>query len=230
MSLHYSHYLLAHGNIDFPLVSRTLNNLDPAAAFAPLQPLHDTDIEGHLRHAHEQTIISAIEEGRRSTVDTFYRTLESNMRKDWEKQKELVFEELGRHAPSASTSNSIAPTSGLRKSLGRDTGFGEVSSSPSRHMQTGVSQLQLHPKMMRYGLVTQKLNNYRKQDIPFGIINAYMDASIGGSAANDTVSSQMHFTSMKYSFHRLTHCYYSGPLSLLRPGDFSHTSLKKETS
>jgi nuclear pore complex protein Nup93 len=119
----------------------------------------------------------------------FYRTLESNMRKDWEKQKELVFEELGRHAPSASTSTSIVSApAGLRKSLGRDAGFGDISSSPSRYSQPGGSQLQMHPKMMRYGIVTQKLNNYRKQDIPFGVVNAYMEASTGGSSGNDTVS------------------------------------------
>lgn len=170
-------------------MSRTLNTLDPAAAFAPLQPLHDTDIEGHLRHAHEQTIISAIEEGRRSTVDMFYRNLETNMRKEWEKQKELVFEELGRHAPAASTSTSLVQSSSaLTKGIGRDTGYGDLSSSPVRHAQSGSSQLQMHPRMMRYGIVTQKLNDHRKQDIPFGIVDAYAEASTGGSATSDTVS------------------------------------------
>lgn len=166
-------------------MSRTLNTLDPASAFAPLQPLHDTDIEGHLRHAHEQTIISAIEEGRRSTVDQFYRTLEANMRKDWEKEKELVFEELGRHAPAASTSSGIVAASGtLKRSLGRNVGFGETSASPIRQSAAGPSQLQNQPKMMRYSSVTHKLNNYRKQSIPFGVVNAYLEATLGGSAGD----------------------------------------------
>lgn len=197
------------------MVSRTLNTLDPASAFAPLQPLHDTDIEGHLRHAHEQTIISAIEEGRRATVRNFYKTLEVNMRKDWERQKELVFEELGRHAPSYGNSGStagnlIASTStsalvnssssnGRRGGLGsREDGFGESSSSPSSRGgyqqgqgqgqgQTAGSQLQMHTRMMRYDRTTRKLNEYRKQNIPLGVVNAYMEASIGGSSSSDNV-------------------------------------------
>lgn len=207
-----SHYLLAHGNIDFPLVSRTLNTLDPASAFAPLQPLHDTDIEGHLRHAHEQTIISAIEEGRRSTVRSFYKTMETNMRKDWERQKEQVFEELGRHsaATSAAGSSSSSGTMALstsrssplmgRRSLGpasgsgREAGFGESSSasaaSPARQQHTPGSQLQMHTRMMRYDRATRRINEYRKQGIPIGVANVYAEAGTGGpsAASSDNVS------------------------------------------
>lgn len=214
----HRHYLLSHGNIDFPMVSRALNTLDPASAFAPLQPLHDSDIEGHLRHAHEQTIISAIEEGRRATVRNFYKTLELSMRKDWERQKEAVFEELGRHAPSSSSSSSnaggalVASTSsssgiggtggasgsgsgsGRRSLGGRDAGFGETS-SPARQNgtlpqgQSAGSQLQMHTRMMRYDRTTRKLNEYRKQGIPLAIVNAYSEASLGGSgSASDSVS------------------------------------------
>lgn len=59
--------------------------------------------QGYLRHTHEQTIISSIEEGRRATTSDFYRNLDSQMRKDWERQKEKLFEELGRHQASGST-------------------------------------------------------------------------------------------------------------------------------
>lgn len=196
-----SHYLLSHGKVDFPLVSRTLNNLDPAAAFAPLQPLHDTDIEGHLRHAHEQTIISAIEEGRRATNRNFYKTLENNMRKDWERQKELVFEELGRHAPSSSSSAVAGPSgslvgssSGGRRSLSsREHGFGESTSSPSRQtISTPGSQLQMHTRMMRYDRATRRLNEYRKQGTPLGIVSVYSEASVGGSSSSDSVSGHLH--------------------------------------
>ncbi len=50
---------------------------------------------GYLRHAHEQTLISTIEEGRRETQEDFYRMLEERTRRDWEAKKKRVFEELG---------------------------------------------------------------------------------------------------------------------------------------
>lgn len=170
-------------------MSRTLNILDPASAFAPLQPLHDTDIEGFTKHAHEQTIISAIEEGRRATVDNFYKTLEMNMRKDWERQKELVFEELGRHSANAvaSTSTSaLSRTGGRRSTGGREPGFGDVS-APVSLPHTAGSQLQMHSRMMRYDTATRKLNEYRKQGFAVGIISAYGEAGASGAGSNDSV-------------------------------------------
>ena len=69
--------------------------MNASSTFQPLQPLHDTDVAGYLRHAHEQTLISTIEEGRRETQEEFYRVLEERGRRDWEARKRRVFEELG---------------------------------------------------------------------------------------------------------------------------------------
>jgi nuclear pore complex protein Nup93 len=60
-----------------------------------LQPLQDTDVAGYLRIAHEQNLISTIEEARRETQEEFYRVLEERSQKDWEAKKKRVFEELG---------------------------------------------------------------------------------------------------------------------------------------
>lgn len=70
--------------------------------FSPLQPLQDTNVAGYLRHAHEQNLISTIEEGRRETQEDFYRLLEDRSRKDWEAKKRRVFEELGGRSSSDS--------------------------------------------------------------------------------------------------------------------------------
>ncbi|KAG6871269.1 hypothetical protein C0993_003568, partial [Termitomyces sp. T159_Od127] len=58
-------------------------------------PLQDTDVAGYLRHAHEQNLISTIEEGRKETQEEFYRALEDRSQRDWEAKKKRVFEELG---------------------------------------------------------------------------------------------------------------------------------------
>lgn len=50
---------------------------------------------GYLRHAHEQNLISTVEEGRKETQEEFYRVLEERSQRDWEAKKRRVFEELG---------------------------------------------------------------------------------------------------------------------------------------
>lgn len=90
-----SNYLLAQAHVDAPALASSIANLNPSTTFSPLQPLQDTDVAGYLRHAHEQNLISTIEEGRRETQEEFYRALEEHGRRDWEAKKKRVFEELG---------------------------------------------------------------------------------------------------------------------------------------
>jgi nuclear pore complex protein Nup93 len=71
--------------------------------------------QGYIRHTHEQAIISAIEEGRRATTADFYRNLDTKMRRDWEKQKDKLFEELGRHQPAAGPSTESTSSSSSRR-------------------------------------------------------------------------------------------------------------------
>lgn len=91
----HRNYLLAQAHVNAPALATSIANLNTATTFSPLQPLQDTDITGYLRHAHEQNLISTIEEGRRETQEEFYRTLEDHGRREWEAKKKRVFEELG---------------------------------------------------------------------------------------------------------------------------------------
>jgi nuclear pore complex protein Nup93 len=93
--IRFSNYLLAKANVDAPTLGTAIAALNTAHTFAPLNPLHDTDVAGYLRHAHEQSLISSIEEGRRETGAEFYRLLDDRVRKDWEARKKKIFEELG---------------------------------------------------------------------------------------------------------------------------------------
>jgi hypothetical protein len=88
-------YLLAQAQVDAGTLANNIAALNTATTFAPLQPLHDTDVAGFLRHAHEQSIISTIEEGRRETLLEFRRVLDERVRRDWEARKKKIFEELG---------------------------------------------------------------------------------------------------------------------------------------
>jgi nuclear pore complex protein Nup93 len=102
--LRVSNYLLAQARVDANALSTSIAHLNTNTTFSPLQPLQDTDVSGYLRHAHEQNLISLIEEGRRETLDEFYRVHEERSRKDWEAKKKRVFEELGGRVASENKS------------------------------------------------------------------------------------------------------------------------------
>ena len=87
--------MLAQAHVDAPALANAIAHLNTSTTFSPLRPLQDTDVAGYLRHAHEQNIISTIEEARRETQEDFYRILEERSRKDWDARKKRVFEELG---------------------------------------------------------------------------------------------------------------------------------------
>lgn len=91
----YSNYLLAQAHVDASALSSSIAHLNTSTTFSPLQSLQDTDVAGYLRHAHEQNLISTIEESRKETQEDFYRVLEERSRRDWEARKKRVFEELG---------------------------------------------------------------------------------------------------------------------------------------
>ncbi|GAA5897343.1 linker nucleoporin NIC96 [Sporobolomyces salmoneus] len=176
-------YILASGGVNADQLSSHINQLaSPSVTFEPLLPLSDTDIEGYLKHTHEQTIISAIEEGRRATQADFYRRLEANSRNNWEKQKEKLFEELGRHQINTNETPAAKKHKGASKDFERG--------SPSTPQLGANSSLQMHSKMMRYDLVIRKLNQFRREGYAFGLVSALGEASVSPSSGGNSVDSK----------------------------------------
>lgn len=102
--------------MDAPALASSIAHLNTTNTFSPLQPLHDTDVAGYLRHAHEQTLISTIEESRKETQEDFYRLLEDRSRKDWEARKKRIFEELGGRVGGAEGKAGGEPRKSVRAS------------------------------------------------------------------------------------------------------------------
>ncbi|GAA6006571.1 linker nucleoporin NIC96 [Rhodotorula paludigena] len=170
-------YLLASGGVNADQLSSNINSVNLAGTFEPLVPLSDTDVEGYIRHTHEQAIISAIEEGRRATTADFYRSLDQKMRRDWERQKDKMFEELGRHQPLAGPSTET-PRRGGASSSSFERG------SPATPLPSSSGSLQMHSKMMRYDRVIRRLNDFRKEGFAFGLVSALGEASVATSAGD----------------------------------------------
>jgi nuclear pore complex protein Nup93 len=147
-------------------LARDIAQLDTAATFQPLQPLADNDVQGYLRHVHEQTLISTIEESRRETQDEFYRVMEERVRRDWEAQKKLIFEELGGRSISLAERTNTADLRKSVKSL-------SISSSPASFAPT----LEVHNKMTAYEKVVSELNAARLKGSSYPILHGFMDAA-----------------------------------------------------
>ncbi|KAG2748571.1 nucleoporin-interacting protein NIC96 [Suillus brevipes Sb2] len=159
-----ANYLLAQAHVDAPALANSIAHLNTSTTFSPLQPLQDTDVTGYLRHAHEQNLISTIEEGRRETQEHFYRLLEERSHKDWEAKKRRVFEELGGRATS--DSKALAE---MKKSF-----HGKAALAAS----TGPSlTLQMQSKMMAYDRAISELNGARLRGTSCPIIHLLMQAA-----------------------------------------------------
>ncbi|EJT98918.1 NIC-domain-containing protein [Dacryopinax primogenitus] len=175
-----ANYLLAQARVNAPQLQNLATSLNPAFTFAPLQPVRDTDIASHLRHAHEQAILSTIEETRRDTAQSFWRSMEEKIGRDWEEKKKRVIEELAtgderRTLESSGTSwgnRSLAQSQSFAASIGPGLSQSQIAgpSQPSLGMP-------VHSRMMVYDRVVSDLNRARLQGTPFPIIHALIDAT-----------------------------------------------------
>lgn len=171
------HYLLASGGIDAAQLANTIQNTDIANTFEPLQPVYDTDVEGFIRHEHEQVILNMIEESRRETLDDFQQGLHEQLHQDWEAQKQRILEELGQYrvdeeegeaarALRCSVSTAAPPAALARPS---------VPPASATGADTSASMSQLHSRMVRYDTVITRLNRARAEGQPFPLVREFMD-------------------------------------------------------
>ncbi|KAI6153159.1 nucleoporin-interacting protein NIC96 [Pisolithus tinctorius] len=165
-----ANYLLAQAHVDAPALASSIAHLNTSTTFSPLQPLQDTDVAGYLRHAHEQNLISTIEEGRRETQEAFYNLLEERSRKDWEAKKRRVFEELGGRSLVATTAGADGKALAEMKKSFHSRANLSASTGPSL-------TLQMQSKMMAYDRTVCELNAARLRGTSCPIIHLLMQAA-----------------------------------------------------
>ncbi|KAF9818485.1 hypothetical protein IEO21_02723 [Rhodonia placenta] len=160
-----ANYLLAQAHVDAPALASSIAHLNTSTTFTPLQALQDTDVAGYLRHAHEQNLISTIEEGRKETQEEFYRVLEERQRRDWEARKKRVFEQLGGRVGG----ENMAVTE-LKKSMhGKNWLAASTGPRPNLQMQN---------KMMAYARAVAELNASRLRRMSYPIVHTLIEASL----------------------------------------------------
>jgi nuclear pore complex protein Nup93 len=164
--------------------------------------LQDTDVAGYLRIAHEQNLISTIEEGRKETQEEFYRVLEDRSQRDWEAKKKRVFEELGGRIGTSDRRVGPLGKSSLSVSTLHICHILRISLPWIQASVVGPSlSLQMQTKMMAYDRVITELNNARLRGTSYPLVHALIDAS--RSIASD-VSFSIHsnISCTKFSYSR----------------------------
>ncbi|KAL4069265.1 nucleoporin-interacting protein NIC96 [Scleroderma citrinum] len=179
-----ANYLLAQAHVDAPALAHSIAHLNTSTTFSPLQPLQDTDVAGYLRHAHEQNLISTIEEGRRETQEDFYRLLEERSRKNWEAKKRRVFEELGGRSLTVGAAGQEGKALAEMKKSFHARGSLAASTGPSL-------TLQMQSKMMVYDRAVCDLNSARLRGTSCPIIHHLMQAAV--SLNQESSAMQMTF-------------------------------------
>jgi nuclear pore complex protein Nup93 len=209
--------MLARAQVDTSQLTRTLNQLQPTAAFTALQPHHDNDLAFLSKQAHESALISCIEEGRRRTVNDFYTNMRQEMIRDWDRKKFQVLEDLARHHPA------LVSTEGMTDAPGTPTGTPQQrrrSMSAARRTSgnqfepysqslfnqqpaaSGTSELHMHAKMMKYDHAVARINGFRKRDAPVATLTVLADAATSTASQNNTVRSlckRFRFSSRDFS-------------------------------
>lgn len=153
-----AHYLLASGGIDAAQLTNAIQHTNIANTFEPLQPVYDTDLEGYVRHEHEQVILSMIEESRRQTLDDFQKKLGEGLHHDWQAQKRRILEELGEHK---------LDSSGTQRFARSVSAWASPADKPDASL--------LHSRTIRYDTVIARLNRARSEQEPLPLIHAFMD-------------------------------------------------------
>lgn len=163
-------YLLAQAQVDAGTLASNIAALNTATTFAPLQPLQDTDVAGFLRHAHEQSIISTIEEGRRDTLLEFKRVLDERVKRDWEARKKRLFEELGERSTFLASEG--------RKG-GKNVGARGL-------IQAGHAADQQQARMMVYDPIIVSFNTARLATVAYPLIRNLMEQTDPNSTTYQT--------------------------------------------
>lgn len=184
-----SHYFLASAGIDAFTLSQNINQTNIASAFEPLEPLQDTDVQGYLQHEQQQTILSAIDEGRRETLKDFNDSLARSMHSRWSRQKKRIFEELGQHQALISADRTFT---GNRPLAGR-TGSRPGSMPPSQAKSTDppLTSLTMHAKLMSFDGVIRLLNQSRLDASPYPLASEFLRLSQASKIASGETQAQL---------------------------------------
>ena len=87
-------YLLAKQGFDPEQLTSTLNNIQLATTFEPLEPVLDTDLEAFLRNEHDNMISCLVQEVRSKALKDAMSNFEEKIKADWALERRVVLEDI----------------------------------------------------------------------------------------------------------------------------------------
>ena len=87
-------YLLAKQGFDPEQLTSTLNDIQLATTFEPLEPVLDTDLDAFLRNEHDNMISCLVQEVRSKALKDAMSNFENKLKADWALERRAAFEEL----------------------------------------------------------------------------------------------------------------------------------------
>ncbi|KAI9593395.1 Nup93/Nic96-domain-containing protein [Syncephalis fuscata] len=165
---------LAKGGVDADELSGRVQDTRMDAAFESLQILPDMDVEGFLRHEHEQSIIDAIEVSTLDTHSIFEEHMETVMQNEWNDYKTaLLTQETNLYRPETRLGASEMGVSVRSRSDEPMLYASMVNSSASG------STSAINLRTARYLKVVKDMNQSRLSKETFAVINAMETAVVG---------------------------------------------------
>eukprot|EP00158_Paraphelidium_tribonemae_P008149 Partr_v1_DN28494_c2_g1_i2_m41276 putative Nup93/Nic96 len=156
--------LLSGRGFDTKRISETLQAIDVAQAFEPMQPLEDTDVQGFLRHQHELLLISTIEDMRNQTRRDSDLRFEAALHAEWERSKRSIFESLNHDSVD---NNSMEGLESSRSSF---------PGQAATYMSASVNSQRMLEKARIYGLTVCAINDIRVQNRSANVASMFESA------------------------------------------------------
>ncbi|GBG69349.1 hypothetical protein CBR_g4043 [Chara braunii] len=207
--------LLAREGIDAERLTRDLRTFELKTTFEDICPVEASTVEEYLQQLHEMTMLSAIQESQKETLQSFEDYISHVAEADWQREKRNFLQSLSR-LPSltpgvASTGiGGITDGGSVRYSeeamstgyQGAPYGAQSLQSPTSRGMGTGVRGLAvaasgmveqsiLERKVAAYAAVVERVNAAHESNQDFKVATAFKEAyefSVGEPAGTRSVT------------------------------------------
>ncbi|KAI8371471.1 Nup93/Nic96-domain-containing protein [Radiomyces spectabilis] len=154
-------YFLAYNGIHSQKIEDALKALDATAAFEPVDVVRVGDIDKYLRQTHDKTVMDTIDQNRRHTENDFRTLVNQTMNIDWKTTQRTILEEWDQQQ--------------------HNRAFGSFGTSTSNIISESSRQ-----RIPGYAKVVTELNNNRRNDRPYLIIDALSKATTQANPSSES--------------------------------------------
>lgn len=207
-------------------MARNLNAINLKKTLEPIEPIAETDIDAYLKHEHDLTILTAIEETKKDVsskcswnltlnkcINRFEQQFQTSMEQDWENTKQELLE-VDFKSQIRPTTPSAPANANLSFGFAQpafDQGQQLPFSSPSLGRKRPYQPQVIDNKMAKYLIVINTLIDHKKMSKSFKLLSAFEEVT----ASSDDRDSVTCFSYLVLTFsEKSRHCWYLGNIKM----------------